>query len=70
MQLLIDAGADLEAKMSYKDLQLTASDMAKEMGHMDVFELLQKAREQRQTLPIRHLTQSQNLVDESNSPSD
>ena len=70
MQLLIDAGADLEATMSYKDRQLTASDIAKEGGHMDVFEMLQKAREQRKKLPIRDLTQSQNLVDESNGPAD
>ena len=70
VQLLIDAGADLEAKKSYKNLQLTASDIAKEKGHMDIFELLQKAREQRKTLPTRHLTQSQNPVDESNSPAD
>ena len=70
VQLLIDAGADLEAKQSYKDLQLTASDIAKTEGHMDVFELLEKAREQRRKLPIRNLIQSQNLVDESNSPAD
>ena len=65
VQLLINAGADLEAKHCYKDLQLTASDIAKEEGHMDVFEMLQKAREQRKTLAIRNLTQRRNLVDES-----
>ena len=70
VQLLIDAGADLEAKKSFKDLRLTASDIAKRNGHMDVFELLQKAREQPKTLPIRDLTQSQKLVDESNGPAD
>ena len=70
VQLLIDAGADLEAKASYEDRQLTASGIAKEKGHMDVFEILQKAQEQRKTPPIRNLTQSQNLVDESNSPVD
>ena len=44
VQLLIDAGADPEAKMSYKNFQLTTSDIAKEEGHMDIFKLLQKAR--------------------------
>ena len=54
--------------MIYQGLKSTASDIAKKEGHMDVFELLQKAREQRKTLPTRDLAQSQNLVDESNSP--
>ena len=70
VQLLIDAGADLEAKVNYKGLQSTASDIAKEEGRMDVFELLQTARKQRKTLLTQDLTQSQNLVDESNSPAD
>ena len=65
VQFLIDAGADLEAEMSYQGLKSTASDIAKKEGHMDVFELLQTAREQRKTLPTRDLAQSQNLVDES-----
>ena len=70
VQFLIDTGADLEAEMSYQGLKSTASDIAKKEGHMDVFELLQTAREQRATLPIRNLIQSQNLVAESNSPAD
>ena len=68
VQFLIDAGADLEAEMSYKGLKSTASDIAKKYGHMAVFELLQEAIEQRKTLPTRNLTQSQNPVDKSNSP--
>ena len=70
VQFLIDAGADLEAEMSYEGLKSTASDVAKKHGHMAVFELLQEAMEQRKTLPAQNLTQSQNLVDESNSPAD
>ena len=70
VQLLIDARADLEAKMNYDGLQFTAADIAKERGHTAMFELLQEAREQRKTLPTRNLTQSQNLVNESNSPAD
>ena len=70
VQLLIDAGAELEAKASYEDRQLTASGIAKAKGHMDVLGILQKAQEQRKTPPIQNLTQSQNLPDESNSPID
>ena len=70
VECLIDAGADLEATMDYEGLKSTASDIAKEEGHMAVFNLLQKAREQRKTLPTPDLTQSQNLLDGSNSPAD
>ena len=69
VQLLINA-ANLEATTEYNGLQFTASDIAKEIGDVAVFELLQEAREQRKTLPIRHLSQSHNLLDESNSPAD
>ena len=69
-QMLIGAGADLEAKVNYKGLQFTASDIAKQEGHIAVFELLQKAQEQRKTLPTRNLTQTQNIWDESDCPLD
>ena len=45
VQLLIDAGADLEAKTSYKGFQTIASDVALNQGYTALFELLQKARE-------------------------
>ena len=67
VELLLEEGANLEVEVEYGGLKSTASDLAKKYGHTAVFELLQEAREQRRTLPTRNLTQSQNLVDESNN---